>query len=85
MDPRIPASWPGFEIRWRFGSALYTITVENHGQRGRDAVTATLDGRAVDRRAIPLTDDGQRHEVRIVLGGPPDGRPEVVAAQTASR
>ena len=85
MDPCVPSSWPGFEIRWRFGSTLYAITVENHGQRGRDAVTATLDGQAVDRRAIPLKDDGQQHDVRIVLGRPGDARPETVGVQTTSR
>ena len=85
MDPCVPSSWPGFEIRWRFGRTRYVITVENHGQRGRDAVTATLDGRAVDRRAIPLKDDGQQHDVRIVLGGPGDARPETVGVQTTSR
>jgi cyclic beta-1,2-glucan synthetase len=85
IDPCVPSSWPGFEIRWRFGSALYTITVENHGNRGPDNVTATLDGRAVDRYAVPLADDGQRHEVRVVIGGPADGRGEPVGASATAR
>jgi cyclic beta-1,2-glucan synthetase len=85
IDPCVPSSWPGFEIRWRFGSALYTITVENHGNRGPDNVTATLDGRAVDRHAVPLVDDGQRHEVRIVIGGPADGRGEPVGVSATVR
>ncbi|MET0552168.1 MAG: glucoamylase family protein [Vicinamibacteria bacterium] len=85
MDPCVPASWPGFEIRWRFGNTPYTITVENHGHRGKDAVTATLDGRPVDRRKIPLKDDGQPHAVRVVLGGPAGPRPEAVGAQATSR
>jgi hypothetical protein len=29
---------------------------------------ATLDGAAVDYRAIPLSNDGRVHDVRVVLG-----------------
>jgi cyclic beta-1,2-glucan synthetase len=76
VDPCIPSWWPGFEIRWRFGRTIYRITVENRGGRGRGPSSATLDGRTVDARAIPLADDGAPHEVQVFLGEPLEGRPE---------
>jgi cyclic beta-1,2-glucan synthetase len=76
VDPCIPTWWPGFEVRWRFGSALYRIAVDNAGHRGRGVAEAALDGQPVDPRAIPLVDDGATHEVRVVLGDPAEGKPE---------
>jgi hypothetical protein len=62
MDPCVPSSWPGFEIRWRFGSALYTITVENHGQRGRGR--GHRDARRTDRRPARDPPGGRRPAAR---------------------
>ena len=76
VDPCIPSWWPGFEVRWRFGSSTYEISVENRGRLGRGPAEATLDGRAVDPRAIPLADDGGIHGVRVVLGPSAEGKPE---------
>jgi cyclic beta-1,2-glucan synthetase len=68
IDPCIPATWPSYEIVWRFSSARYEISVLNPNHRCRGVGKATLDGKAVDFRAIPLMDDGQVHEVRVELG-----------------
>ena len=50
------------------GTKTYEITVTNPLRRCRGVAAATLDGRAVDPRAIPLCDDGRTHEVQVVLG-----------------
>ena len=68
IDPKIPASWPGFELAYRHGSSRYRVAVENpdgveHGTR-----SATLDGQGVDPSAIPLVDDGRDHEVVVLMG-----------------
>jgi cyclic beta-1,2-glucan synthetase len=70
VDPCIPASWPGYEIVWRFGRTRYRISVENPQQRSRGVARAELDRAPVDPAAIPLSDDGLPHDVRIVLGSP---------------
>ena len=72
VDPCIPSSWPEYEIAWRVGGTRYLISVSNPDRqcRGR-ASRALLDGAPVDPAAIPLVDDGQTHDVRIVLGKPP--------------
>jgi cyclic beta-1,2-glucan synthetase len=71
VDPCIPASWPGYEIAWRFGATRYEITVTNPDHRCREVAEASLDGEAVDPTAIPLVDDGGTHAVRVVLGTSP--------------
>jgi cyclic beta-1,2-glucan synthetase len=68
IDPCIPQAWPGYSIAWRFGKTRYAIDVANPAGRSRGTAGATLDGVPVDPGAIPLTDDGGRHEVRVVLG-----------------
>jgi cyclic beta-1,2-glucan synthetase len=68
IDPSIPQAWPGYSIAWRFGATRYAIEVLNPERRSRGVGEALLDGRAVDPSAIPLVDDGRRHELKVVLG-----------------
>ena len=46
------------------------ISVENADPRAGAVGECLLDGKPVDPNAIPLFDDGQRHEVRLVMGVP---------------
>ena len=68
LDPRIPSSWPTFQLEWRFGSTPYTIVVDNPDRRCSGVGHAEHDGRPVNPAAIPLVDDGRPHRVRVVLG-----------------
>ena len=68
IAPCVPASWPGFSIAWRFGATRYWIDVLNPERRSRGIAEAVLDGTSVDPGAIPLRDDGGRHELQVVLG-----------------
>jgi cyclic beta-1,2-glucan synthetase len=68
LNPCIPAVWPGYTLEWRIGRTRYRFTVVNPDHRSQGIASATLDGIAVDPRAIPLQDDGGEHEVSIVLG-----------------
>jgi cyclic beta-1,2-glucan synthetase len=69
IDPCIPRSWAGFEIDYRYRSARYAIAVENPDGVQRGVARVILDGVALAAGAIPLTDDGVTHRVRVVLGG----------------
>jgi cyclic beta-1,2-glucan synthetase len=83
VDPCIPSSWPEYAITWRFLDSRYEITVVNPKRRCRGVASATLDGVAVDAGAIPLVNDGNTHDVQIVMGDPPQrqrGEPRVAAA-----
>jgi cyclic beta-1,2-glucan synthetase len=68
MDPCIPSSWREYEIAWTVGGARYSITVSNPDGQCRGVLEALLDQVPVDAAAIPLVDDGETHQVRIVLG-----------------
>ena len=68
LDPRIPASWPGFELVLRDGATVYRVHVENPRGVTRGVVRALLDGRPFDPPLLPRVHDGQTHEVRLTMG-----------------
>jgi cyclic beta-1,2-glucan synthetase len=70
LDPCIPRAWRGFEIRFRYHASFYEITVENPQGVTRGIATMEVDGRLVDSAGgiLPLSDDGARRRVRLVLG-----------------
>jgi cyclic beta-1,2-glucan synthetase len=68
VDPCIPSAWPEYRITWRFLETTYHISVSNPERRCRGVREATLDGAKISYLAIPLVNDGQVHEVRVVLG-----------------
>ncbi|MFL5401430.1 MAG: GH36-type glycosyl hydrolase domain-containing protein [Gemmatimonadales bacterium] len=64
IEPRAPASWPGYSIEYRYGGSLYVISVKNEdGASG--AFEVTVDGNASADGGIRLVDDGERHEVDV--------------------
>jgi cyclic beta-1,2-glucan synthetase len=71
IDPCIPRWWRDFEITYRRGGATYRIKVENPLAVSRGVATVELDGALQTDDNVPLTDDGQTHVVRVVLGEKP--------------
>jgi cyclic beta-1,2-glucan synthetase len=71
IDPCIPRAWPGFTMTFRYRTATYEIAVENPSGVSRGVVLTELDGQVLPADAAglaPLTDDGQTHRLRVVLG-----------------
>ena len=70
IDPCIPTSWPGFEIRLSRRSAQLHIRVENPKGVTRGVTTAQLDGIMLTSRPLrfELADDGLTHELFVTLG-----------------
>ncbi|HKB02122.1 MAG TPA: glycosyl transferase family 36, partial [Gemmataceae bacterium] len=68
FDPRVPANWPGFEIEYRHREATYRCRIENPAGVELGVREVYLDGSPVSGGVIPLSDDEQSHEVRVVLG-----------------
>ena len=69
IEPCIPRSWRGYEIKYRRGhTTLYAIKVENPFGVNRGVAEVWLDDVQQPSLEIPLTDDGQTHNVRVVLG-----------------
>jgi cyclic beta-1,2-glucan synthetase len=79
IEPCVPDAWPGFSIRYRFGTSVYSITVEDPAAIRRTAVEVSLDGRVLDGPVIPLVEDGARHEV--LVRPCPAGRPPSAASR----
>jgi cyclic beta-1,2-glucan synthetase len=71
LDPCIPATWPGFQIRFRYHTTTYEIVVDNPHAVSRGILSAELDGDLVpDGASVALHDDGATHRLRVVLGSP---------------
>ncbi|SEL56967.1 Cellobiose phosphorylase [Pseudoxanthomonas sp. GM95] len=61
ITPCIPADWPGYQLRYRFGTSLYVIDV-----RQRPGIPALmLDGVPQAALDFPLSDDGATHAVTL--------------------
>jgi cellobiose phosphorylase len=67
LEPCIPRSWPGFELKYRHGSATYRILVDNSAGNGRRVRSVELDGQHLPSGIVPLIDDSKTHEVRVNL------------------
>ncbi|MGH7630846.1 MAG: GH36-type glycosyl hydrolase domain-containing protein [Gemmatimonadales bacterium] len=65
LRPRVPAAWPEFSLEYRYGSSVYAIVVRNPTAIGAAGAEIVLDGRSLGEPAIPLVDDGRRHEVVV--------------------
>ena len=71
VDPCLPPGWPEVTVRYRVGRSTYVIVVrgEPKGEDGHRVVESiALDGRRLgsgDR--LPITDDGEIHDVLVVL------------------
>jgi cyclic beta-1,2-glucan synthetase len=68
INPCIPRHWQDYEITYRYRSATYVITVAYPNGVDRGVRSVTLDGETLRSGAIPLVDDGKRHQVRIAPG-----------------
>ncbi|MEP6896725.1 MAG: glycosyl transferase family 36, partial [Chloroflexota bacterium] len=68
IDPCIPRDWQGFKVDYRFGVTHYKISVENPQHINRGIQQVLLDGNLLSNKLIPLLDDSQSHEVRVVMG-----------------
>jgi cyclic beta-1,2-glucan synthetase len=68
INPCIPKKWPGYKVNYRFGSTCYRISVENPEKVNGGLQKVMMDGKPLSDSAIPLLDDGQVHEVQVVMG-----------------
>ncbi len=70
LEPCIPNTWPGYEIRFKHRSATYEIVVENPNRVSSSVAEVRVDGikRADNDHRVQLLDDGLNHKILIVLG-----------------
>ena len=67
VEPHIPSSWDGFEIKRYFRNAWYHIHVKNPNHAVNGLATLTADGVALTGTTLPLYQDGQVHQIEVLL------------------
>lgn len=73
LQPKVPDSWPGFEITYRApdGSTTYHITVTIHSS-AKAITSATLDGLPIhtthDSLRWPIANDARSHTLAVHMG-----------------
>ncbi|MEQ1754401.1 MAG: glucoamylase family protein [Micropepsaceae bacterium] len=70
INPCIPNTWPGFEIKYRHGTTTYEISVQNPFHVSTGVSTISLDGSNLPDHAgrIDLVDDALHHMIRVQMG-----------------
>jgi cyclic beta-1,2-glucan synthetase len=68
IDPVIPGWWDGFQIRYRFGEAVYEIHVENPDHISRGVSRVEIDGLEIPGGEIALGRDLVLHKVTVRMG-----------------
>jgi len=68
IHPAIPADWPGFEVRYVHGSAVYNISVRNLPEDS-PRPQVIIDGKPMGGQTVAFTlvDDGREHAVAISI------------------
>ena len=67
IDPCIPRDWSSYTLTYRHGETRYRIRVENPDRVNQGVKRVMLDGEELVDGEIPLVDDGQQHEVQVVM------------------
>jgi cellobiose phosphorylase len=68
INPRIPRTWSGFRLTYRYELAVYEIQVQNPNHVNQGVQEVTLNGRVLPDKMIPLSLDGGIVNVHIVMG-----------------
>jgi cyclic beta-1,2-glucan synthetase len=73
LAPCLPPDWPRVEIVLRHLSSRYEIVIENPQHVSRGILRLELDGVRLPEGQdyIELVDDGNTHQVQVLLGGNP--------------
>lgn len=69
IDPCIPKSWKGFQVKRIFRGSTYYITVRNEGQVSKGIKSITLDNKRLPSNLIPPDKArGKEHHVEVIIG-----------------
>ena len=71
LDPVIPGHWPGFDLTYRHGDAVYEVRVNNPGGIEHGVAWVELDGQRLAGLAIPLERAAVKHRVVVQMGAAP--------------
>jgi cellobiose phosphorylase len=63
--PCLPADWPAFAMRYRYGETVYEISVQQRAGEEAGEATLTVNGVAQADNSVPLVDDREEHHVVV--------------------
>jgi cyclic beta-1,2-glucan synthetase len=67
LKPSIPAAWPGYQITFRHGAAIYHIKVDNKSGDGHSVKKMELNGQSVEGNSIKLSNTPGTYNVTLLL------------------
>jgi cellobiose phosphorylase len=85
VAPCVPGSWTEFQVSYRYGKSELNLSFRNPDGVSSGVQRLELDGRELANGEVPLVDDGQRHEVTIVMGPVAASAPRLQAAASSRR
>ncbi|XXF61896.1 glucoamylase family protein [Thermoanaerobacterium thermosaccharolyticum] len=69
INPCVPKDWTKYKIEYIYrNNTKYIIQVENPERINRGVQEVNVDGKIVDGNKIALKDDGQIHQVSVMMG-----------------
>jgi cyclic beta-1,2-glucan synthetase len=68
VAPLLPASWPGYQVHYRYRETVHHIQVRQRA--GGGATRVVVDGVAQAEAWIQLRDDGRDHQVEVEVATP---------------
>jgi len=65
LDPRLPKTWTGFKIHYRYRQTVYHISIARSAADPAGATLLSLDGQEISGGRIPLRNDRNEHAVEM--------------------
>ena len=68
IKPCIPKEWQEYQIRYKYKSSIYDITVKNPEKKEYSEIKEyIIDGEKIEEKYVKFIDDGKRHEIIAIL------------------
>ncbi len=67
LAPRMPKSWPGYKIHYRYRQTVYHISISRLAPGSANTILLSLDGQDTSGSTIPLRDDRCQHVVEMKI------------------
>lgn len=68
INPCIPRDWNEYKVQYRFKNTLYNIVIKNPDRVNTGVKSVLLDGSIQSKNTVTLLDDGNGHNVEVIMG-----------------
>ena len=67
IEPCISKSWKEYEIKYKYKTSIYNISVKNSNGKNTGVEKFILNGNEIKDKKIPLCDDGRIYNIQIFM------------------